>query len=329
MKLPRRQFLRLSAGAATLPALSRIAGAQTYPSRPITMVVGFSAGGPTDTTARVVAERMRVSLGQAVIIENVAGASGSIGAGRVARASPDGYVISFGSATSHVFNGAVYALPYDVLKDFEPVSLVASDPMVVVATKAVPAKDLRELIAWLKANPDRASQGTAGAGSTLHLAGVLFQTETDTRFQFVPYRGSAPAIQDLVAGQIDLMIDLASSSLPQVRAGTTKAYAVLAKRRLPSAPDIPTADEAGVPGLYVSAWFALFAPKGTAANVIGRLNAAVVEALADTNVRARLADLGQQIFPREQQTPEALGAYQRAEIEKWWPIIKAAGIKPE
>jgi len=329
MKLRRRQFLRLSMGAAALPIVSRVARAQTYPSRPITMVVGFQAGGPTDTTARVVAERMRVSLGQTVIIENVAGASGSIAAGRVARAPPDGYVISFGSATTHVFNGAVYALPYDVLKDFEPVSLVASDPMMMVATKAMPAKDLKELIAWLKANPNQASQGTSGAGSTLHLAGVLFQKETGTRFQFVPYRGSAPAMQDLVAGQIDLMIDLASSSLPQVRAGATKAHAVLAKRRLPSAPDIPTVDEAGVPGLYVSAWFALFAPKGTPANVIGRLNTAVVEALADTNVRARLADLGQQIFPREQQTPEMLRAYQSAEIEKWWPIIKAAGIKPE
>jgi tripartite-type tricarboxylate transporter receptor subunit TctC len=314
---------------AVVLAVVGSAGAQQYPTRPITMVVGFAPGGPTDTTARVVAERMGLSLGQTVIIENVAGASGSIGGGRVARALPDGYVINFGSATTHVFNGAVYALPYDVLKDFEPVSLVASDPMLIVATKTMPARDLKELIAWLKANPNKASQGTAGSGSTLHLAGVLFQTETGTRFQFIPYRGSAPAMQDLVAGQIDLMIDLASSSLPQVRAGATKAYAVMAKRRLPSAPDIPTVDEAGVPGLYVSTWFALFAPKGTPANVIGRLNAAVVEALANANVRARLADLGQQIFPPDQQTPDALGALQKAEIEKWWPIIKAAGIKAE
>jgi len=201
--------------------------------------------------------------------------------------------------------------------------------MLIVATKALPPKDLKELIAWLKAHPDKASQGTAGAGSTLHLAGVLFQKETGTRFQFVPYRGSAPAIQDLVAGQIDLMIDLASSSLPQVRAGTTKAYAVMAGKRLPSAPDIPTIDEAGVPGVYVSAWFALFAPRGTPTNVVGKLNAAVVDALADANVRARLADLGQQVVPRDQQTPEALRAYQKAEIEKWWPIIKAANIKAE
>jgi len=321
-----RNLLLAAVLTATLAGIER-AAAQVYPSRPITMVVGFAAGGPTDTTARIVAERMRISLGQSIIIENVAGASGSIGAGRVARAAPDGYVISFGSATTHVFNGAVYALQYDVLNDFQPLALVAADPMLIVARNSMPAKDLRELIAWLKVN--QATQGTAGAGSTLHLAGALFQRETRTRFVFVPYRGSAPATQDLVAGQIDLMIDLASSALPQVRAGTTKAYAVMDQRRLPSALDIPTVDEAGLRGLYVSAWFALFAPHGTPKNVIAKLNAAVVEALSDPNARARLADLGQQVFPPERQTPEALGAYQRAEIGKWWPIIKEAGIKAE
>jgi tripartite-type tricarboxylate transporter receptor subunit TctC len=326
---PRRQFLHLAAGAAALPAVSRIARAQAYPTRPITMIVGFAAGGPSDTVARVIAQRMRASLGQPVLVENVVGASGSIAVGRAARAASDGYLLSFGSVTTHVFNGAVYPLQYDVVKDFQPVSLITTDPLLIVAKKTVPASDLKELIGWLKANPDKASQGTSGAGSTLHLAGILFQQRTGTRFQFVPYRGSAPAMQDLVAGQIDMMIDLASSVLPQAHAGTIKAYAVTSRSRLPAAPDIPTVDEAGLEGLYVSAWFALFAPKGTAKDIVARLNGAATEALADPMVRARFADLGQQVVPREQQTSEALAAYQKAEIEKWWPIIKAANIKPE
>jgi tripartite-type tricarboxylate transporter receptor subunit TctC len=329
MKLPRRQFLYLAAGAAALPAVSRVVWAQTYPSRPITIVVPFAPGGPTDTIGRIMAERMRGSLGQPVIIENVGGAGGSIGVGRAARAAPDGYTISIGNLSSHVFNGAVYALAYDLLNDFEPASLLASQPLLIVAKKATPAKDLKELIAWLRANPGKASQGTPGAGTAAHVAGVFFQQETGTRFGFVPYRGTGPAMQDLVAGQIDMMIDTPTNSMSHVRAGTIKAYAVTAKSRAAVAPDIPTVDEAGLPGFHMSFWQAFWVPKGTPKNVIAKLNAAVVDALADPAMRERLADLGQEIPPREQQTPEALGAFHKAEIEKWWPIVKAANIKAE
>jgi tripartite-type tricarboxylate transporter receptor subunit TctC len=306
-----------------------IAAEQFYPSRPITMIVPFAAGGPTDTIARILAEHMRVSLGQPVILENVTGAAGSIGVGRVARAAGDGYTLVIGVWGTHVLNGAIYPLQYDLLKDFEPISLLASNPMVIVAKKVMPAKDLMELIAWLKANPDKASAGTTGTGGASHVAAILFQKETGTRFQFVPYRGLAPAMQDLVAGQIDMMIDNPATSLPQARAGTIKAYATTAKARLAAAPDIPTADEAGLPGFNVSQWTALWAPKGTPKDIIAKLNEAVVESLADKNVLVRLADLGQSVAPRDQQTPESLGAYQKAEIEKWWPIIKAANIKGE
>jgi tripartite-type tricarboxylate transporter receptor subunit TctC len=324
-----RRICLILLSALGFACMSMVADAQVYPSHPITIIVPFPAGGPSDTLARIVAERMRVSLGQPVIIENVTGASGSTGVGRVARAAPDGYTLSLGTSTTHVINGAVLTLHYDLLNDFEPVSLLATNPQLIVAKKTMPAKDLKELIAWLKANPDKASQGTSGVASAIHLAGVLFQKETGTCFQFVPYRGAAPAMQALVAGQIDMMIDLASNSLTQVRAGNIKAYAVTDKSRLAAAPDIPTVDEAGLPGFYTSAWHALFVPKGTPKNVIGTLNAAVMDALANPAVSLRLADLGQTIPPREQQTSEALGAYQRAEIEKWWPIIKAAGIKAE
>ena len=247
MKLPRRQFLHLAAVAA-VPAVSRIARAQSYPTRPMTMVVPYSAGGPTDTIARIMAERMRTSLGQVVLVENTTGAAGTIGVGRVARAAPDGYTMSIGHWGTHVVNGAIYELPYHVLNDFEPVSLVATNPQLIVSKKAVPAKDLKELIGWLKANAATATQGTAGHGSTSHVSGVYFQNITGTKFQFVPYRGAGPAMQDLVAGQIDIMIDQAANSIPQVRAGTIKAYAVTDKVRLAAAPDIPTVDEAGVPG---------------------------------------------------------------------------------
>jgi tripartite-type tricarboxylate transporter receptor subunit TctC len=326
-----------SLAAAAMPSLAVAlvsgsigsAAAQVYPSRPITMIVAFAAGGSGDTIARIVAERMRVSLGQPIIIENVAGASGSIGAGRVARAGGDGYTVSFGNWTTHVLNGAVFALPYDLLNDFEPLSLLATESMLIVTNKAVPAKDLNELIAWLKVNPDKVSAGTGGAGSVSHIVGVFFQKQTGTRFQFVPYRGLGPAMQDLVAGQIDMMVDVSANSLPQVRAGTIRAYAVTARRRLAEAPDIPTVDEAGLPGFYVSNWRALWLPKGTPKDIVARLNAAVGEALADSAVRSRLADLGQEIFPAGQRTPEALGAFHKAEIEKWWPIIKAANIKAE
>ncbi len=315
----------LVAGCGTIGSAS----AQVYPSRPITMVVPFPAGGSTDTIGRIMADGMRGPLGQSVIIENVGGASGNLGVGRVARAAPDGYTLILGSWPTHVLNAAIFTLPYDPLNDFEPVSLVAAQPLFVIAKKAMPAKDLMELVAWLKANPDKATQGTAGTGGASHLAGVFFQKATGTRFQLVPYRGSAPAMQDLLAGQIDMMIDLAASSTPQVRAGNVKAYAVTAKHRSAAAPDVPTVDEAGLPGFYVLSWHAIWVPKATPKIVIAKLNAAVVEALADPAVRKRLADVGQEIFPREQQTPEAMSAYHKAEIEKWWPLVKAANIKVE
>ncbi len=329
MKLPRRTFLQLAAGTTVLPVASRIANAQTYPSRPITIVVPFAAGGATDVIARLMAERMRVSLGQPVIVENVGGAAGSIGVGRVARAAPDGYSLSIGHWSTHVVNGAIYPLQYDLLNDFEPVMLITSNTYLVVARKTLPATNLKELIAWLSANPDKASAGTAGVGSPQHVGGVFFQNATGTRFPFVPYRGGGPMTQDLVAGQIDMTIDDPANAIQQVRAGTIKAYAVTSKTRIAAAPDIPTVDEAGLPGFYYSRWHALWAPKSTPADIIARLNVAAADALADPNVRARLADLGQDIFPRDQQTPEALGIHHKAEIEKWWPIIKAAGIKGE
>jgi len=323
----RRLFLASLAAAASL-AIAGDAAAQAYPSRPITIVVPFAAGGPGDTLTRILAERMRMSLRQAVIIENVTGAGGTIGVGRVARAAPDGYTLSFGFLGTHVLNGAVYKLHYDVLKDFEPIALLASNPQLIVAKNAVPANNLKDLIAWLKANPDKASQGIGGVPS--HVAGALFQSMTGTRFQFVPYRGGAgPAMQDLVAGQIDLMFDQALNSLQHVRGGRIKVYAVTDKTRLSSAPDVPTVDEAGLPGFHMSLWYGFWTPKATPKDIIARLNAAVVDALAHPTMRQRLADLGLEIPSREEQTPEALGAYQKAEIEKWWPIIKAADIKGE
>jgi tripartite-type tricarboxylate transporter receptor subunit TctC len=329
MTLPRRRFLHLAMGAAALPAVARIARAQAYPSRPITIVEPFAAGGPIDTIGRILAERMRVSLGQPVVIENVAGASGTLALGRVARAAPDGYTISHGSTPTHVFSGAVFKLPFDLEDDFQPISPIASAPLLIVAKKAVAANDLEEFIAWLKANPDKASQGTGGVAATSHIAGIFFQQVSGTRFALVPYRGAGPAMQDLIAGQIDMMIDPASNTLPHARAGRIKALAVTARERLKAAPDIPTVDEAGLPGFAFENWHGFFAPKGAPPAVVARLNAAVVETLADPAVRARLVDLGQEIFPREQQTPEALAAMLRAGIEKWGPIIRAAGIKAE
>jgi tripartite-type tricarboxylate transporter receptor subunit TctC len=323
----RRKFLQLALAAAPVAAVSRIARAQAYPVRPITLVVPFPAGGPTDTIGRVVAEGMRASLGQPVVIDNVGGAAGSLATGKVARAAPDGYTIGLGSGTTHVANGAIYSLNYDVVTSFEPVSMLTIQPMVIVAKKTMQADTLQDLIAWLRANPDKASQGTAGAGSTSHLAGIFFQMATGTRYQFVPYRNTG--MQDLMAGLIDLMIDPAANSVPQVRAGTIKAYAVTSRTRTPAAPDVPTVDEAGLPALQITSWHGLWVPKGTPKDIIAKLNGAVVEALADPTVRRRLADLANETVPRDQQTPAALAAWQKAEIEKWWPIIKAAGIKAE
>jgi tripartite-type tricarboxylate transporter receptor subunit TctC len=328
MKLPRRNFLHLAAGAAALPAVARVARGQTYPVRPVTMVVPYGAGGPSDTLGRIVAEGMRGALGQRIIVENAAGASGTIGVGRVARAAPDGYTLVLGGWSTHVLNGPMFNLQYDLVKDFEPVALISSQPVLIVARKTLPARDLKEFIAWLKENPDRATQGTTGAGGIATVIGLLFQRETGTRFKFVPYRlGLGPAMLDLVAGQLDFMIDLATNSLPQVRAGNIKAFAVTSKKRLAAAPDVSTVDEAGLPGLNVVSWQGVFVPKGTSNDVIAKLNSAVVSALAEPNLRKRLADIGQEAFPREQLMPEALAALQKAEIDKWWPIIKAANIK--
>ena len=329
MKLVRRRFLQLAAGAAALPVIPRIASAQAYPSRPITVIVPYAAGGPADALARILTERMRATLGQSIIIENIAGASGTIGVGRAVRSPPNGYTLSLGHVGSHVVNGAIFPLPFDLLKDLEPVALLPSNSLLITARKAFPASDLKELVAWLKANPNKASAGTSGAGGGSHVNGVYFQNQTGTRFQFVPYRGTGPAMTDLIAGNIDLMFDQASNSLEQVRGGTIKAYAVTSKTRLPSAPEISTVDEAGLPGFYTSTWYGLWAPKGTPKDIIAKLNAAVVEALNDPAVSKRLGEQGLDMPPREQQTPEALGAFHKAEIEKWWPIVKAANIKVE
>jgi len=322
-------LLRIAAGCVLLWGGIAAAPAQVYPSRPITMVVPFAAGGPVDTVARILSEPMRATLGQSIIVENVTGAAGSIGVGRVARAAPDGYTLSIGHWSTHVVNGAIYPLPYDLLRDLEPIVLLPSNPMIVVSKSAVPAKNLNEFVGWIKANEGKVSAGTAGAGSATHVAGVYFQNVTGTRFQFVPYRGTGPALQDLVAGQIDFIVDQASNSLQHVRDGKIRAYAVTASARLPSAPDIPTVAEAGLPSLDISVWYGLWAPKGTPKEIIAKLNAAAVQALTEPAVRQRFAELGLDMPPRDRLTPEALAAYQKAEIEKWWPVIKDANIKTE
>jgi tripartite-type tricarboxylate transporter receptor subunit TctC len=329
MKPSRRRFLSLAAGAAALPVAARIASAQAYPTRPITVIVPFPAGGPADTVARIVSEPMRATLGQPVIVENVAGANGSLGVGRAVRAPADGYTLIAGTLTTHVLIGALYALQYDLLNDFKPIALLAEGPLLIVAKRTMEANDLNGLLTWLKANPNKASQGTAGVAAIEHIAGILLQKQTGTRFQQVPYRGNAPAMQDLVAGQIDLMFADATTALGHVQAGRIKAYAVVGKTRLAAEPSIPTVDEAGLPGFYAALWYGLWAPARTPQDAIAKLNAAVMDALAQPTVRQRLADLGQQIVPRGQQSPDALGAFQKAQIDKWWPIIKDAGIKAD
>jgi tripartite-type tricarboxylate transporter receptor subunit TctC len=310
-------------------ALSRLAAAQAYPARPITIVVPLPAGGAVDTLARNVGEHMSATLGQPVLVENVSGAGGTLGVARVARAAPDGYTLGTGTASQYVGSSAIYSVQYDLRHDFEPVVMLPSVPYWMVVKQALPANDLNGLIAWLKANPDKASAGAVGVGMGSHLCGLLFQQQTGTRFQMVPYRGGAPALTDLVAGQIDLMCDLAANSLSMARAGRVRALAVLADKRWFAAPDVPTIDEAGMRGFYISTWHAFWAPKGTPREIVLKLNAAAVAAMADPAVRKRIADQGMEVPPREQQTPEALAAYHKAEIEKWWPIIKANNIKPQ
>ena len=313
--------------ALTVFASIALAQPQPFPSRTVTIVNPFPPGGSTDAVARVMAQRMAQTLGQSVVVENVGGAGGSIGAGRVARAAPDGYTIDIGQWDNHVANGVVYNLNYDLQKDFEPIGLLTINPQLILARKSLPADDLKGLVAWMKANPGKATFAVQQASA--QVGGVLLGQLTGTSVLFVPYRGGGPAMQDLIAGHIDLLVIQAAAAMPQVRAGTIKAFAILSPTRSPVVPGIPTADEAGVAGLYLPGWFGFFAPKGTPRDVIAKLNAAMVEALADPAVRVKLADFGLDVAAREQQTPEGFAAFHKSEIEKWWPIIKAAGIKVE
>ena len=310
-------------------AFTATAVAETYPSRPITIVVPFSAGGPSDAMARILAERMKTTLGETLLVENVTGAGGSIGVGRAVRSPPDGYTVSFGHLGTHVANGAIYKLGYDLVTDLEPVALLPSNPMIVVSKNAVPAKSLKELIEWLKARPAPATAGTAGAGSGSHIAGLYFENVSGVKLQYVPYRGTAPALNDLVAGQIDVIIDQTSNSIGQVRGGNIRAYAVTSDKRVESAPDVPTVDEAGLPGFHMTLWSGLWVPKGTPKEIVDKLNASAVDALNDPAVRKQLENLGLQMPPKDQLTPQALGDWQKAEIAKWWPVIRAANVKVE
>jgi tripartite-type tricarboxylate transporter receptor subunit TctC len=323
-----RKFVVIIALGLAL-ASTGAARADVYPSRPITIVVPLPAGGAVDALARILAEHMRSGLGQPVLIDNISGAGGSIGPGHVARAAPDGYTLGIGTNGQYVNNGAVYPLDYDLLKDFDPVALLPHVPYWLVVRKSLPANNLQELVAWLKVNGDHATTATVGFGNGSQLCGLFLQQKTGVHFQYVPYRGGAPALQDLVAGHVDMMCDLAANSLPQVKSGTIKAFAVTAPRRWFASPDTPTVDEAGVPGIHVEVWHALWAPHGTPKDIVVKLNGAIAGAFADDTVRKRIADLGMELPPPDQRTPEALRALQKAEIEKWWPIIKAAGIKAQ
>ncbi|WP_407170265.1 tripartite tricarboxylate transporter substrate binding protein BugD [Bradyrhizobium sp. ORS 111] len=318
---------RLVLAALAILALTGSASAEKYPSHPITIVVPFAAGGPSDAMARILGERMKQALGEVLLIENVTGAGGSIGVGRAVRAAPDGYTISFGHLGTHVANGAIYKLGYDLVGDLEPVVLLPSNPMIIVSKNAVPAKSLKELLEWLKSRPSPPTAGTAGAGSGSHIAGLYFENVSGIKLQYVPYRGTGPALNDLVAGQIDIIVDQTSNSINQVRAGTIRAYAVTDSKRVENTPDIPTVDEAGLPGLHMTLWSGLWVPKGTPKEIVAKLNAAAVEAMNDPAVRKQLENLGLQMPPKDELTPEALGAWQKAEIAKWWPMIKAANVK--
>jgi tripartite-type tricarboxylate transporter receptor subunit TctC len=326
----RRFAMKTLLWAAMLAAIGiGSAVAQTYPSRPITIIAPFPPGGPSDALARMLAGPLEAALSQPIVIENVGGAGGTIGAARVARAEPDGYTLLIGQWGTQVVNPVTYNLPYDAANDFAPIALLTNTPQLIIARKDFPAGDVRELIAWLKANPDKAQAATVGAAGGAQVAGMYFQQVTGTRFGFVPYRGGAPAMQDLMAGRVDIMFDQAANAIAQVRAGTIKAYAVMTEERWHLAPDIPTIDESGAQGLHVSYWHALWAPKATPPDIIAKVNAAVVSALADPKVQQNFAAQGQDIWPREQQTPQALAAFYKAETDKWWPIIKAEGLKAE
>jgi tripartite-type tricarboxylate transporter receptor subunit TctC len=304
------------------------ANAQTFPSKPITIIVPFAAGGPSDVLSRTIGERMHAILNQTVVIENVTGAGGTIGVTRAARSPADGYTISMGHLGTHVVNGAIYPLTFDLVDDLDPVAMLGANPMMIVSKNAIPATSLKELIDWVKANQNKATFGTAGVGSGAHFSGVYFQSLIGTHAQYVPYRGTAPALQDLVAGQIDIIVDQASNSLPQVQSGAIRAYAVTDSRRLSAAPNIPAVDEAGLPGFHVSLWSGFWVPKGTPRDVVAKLNGAVRAAFADPSVKKRYAELGLEFPAADQQTPEALRAHQKAEVAKWWPVIKAANVKP-
>jgi tripartite-type tricarboxylate transporter receptor subunit TctC len=327
MQLPRRQFLFFAAGGTALPAFSRVARAQVYPLRPITMIVPVAAGGATDRLARILAEGMRSSLGQAVVIENVTGADGSIGIGRAARARPDGYTIDLGILSTHVLNGAFYSLSYDLLNDFAPIVPLAREGLILLGRKNLPAKDLRELIEYLKANPNKVTAAVQTGG--VRLLARYFQHQTGTQFTSVPYRGTAPAMQDLLAGQIDLMFASPSSCLPHVRVGSISAYATASEARLDVASHIPTFAEMGLPALSYSEWIGLFAPRAISRDIVAKLDAAAVAAMADPVIKARIVEFGDEMFPRARQTPEVLGALVKADAEKWWPLIKEFGIKAE
>jgi tripartite-type tricarboxylate transporter receptor subunit TctC len=327
MMLPRRRFLSLAAGAAAAPAMSRIARAQAYPARPITMIVPYGGGGPADGVARPLAERMAAALGQPIAIENVGGESGTTGVTRAVRAAPDGYTLSFGHHGSHVVNGAVFPLPFDLRTDLEPIALLPSNPLLISARKDLPAASLKDLIAWMKDNPDKVSTASAGAGSGTYVNAVYFQNAAGVRFQFVPHQSVQTSIRALIAGELDVLFDQASNSLPHLRAGRIKAYAVTSSVRTQSAPEIPTTNEAGLAGFHSATWYGLWAPKGTPKEMITTLNRTVVETLADPALGMRYAEQGLDMPPRDRQTPEAFGTYHKAEIDKWWPIIKAAGIR--
>ena len=320
---------RCAIAIAVATAACFSAAAEDYPTRPITVIVPFAAGGPTDTIARILGERMGRSLGQSVIVENVTGAGGSIGVGKVVRSAPDGYTVGIGHIGTHVINGAVHNLPYDLRSDLEPVAMIATNPQILVGKLDLPAKDLKELIAWGKAKGAPVASGTGGPGTPAHVSAVYFQQRTNVPVEVIHYRGAAPAMQDLIAGHVEINFEQAANALPQIRAGRVRPYAVTARQRLAAAPDIPTVDEAGLPGFYMTVWHGLWVAKGTPANVIAKLNAAVRESLADAAVQKRLADLGQDIPAPDQQSPEVLRAFHKAEIDKWWPVIKQAGIKGE